>query len=47
MANKPNKDEAEKPAPVIVVEDSVADVKPVAKPVAVTELPSGVKIEDY
>lgn len=47
MATTPNKEKADKPAPVIVVEDSVADTKPVPKPVTTTELPSGVKIEDY
>lgn len=36
-------------APMVTVEDSVAEQqpKPAAKPVKVTELPGGVKIEDF
>lgn len=37
----------EKAQPTLVVEDSVVEVKQPAKPVTVTELPSGVVIEDY
>lgn len=36
-----------KDAPILIVEDSVEAPKEPAKPVTVTELPNGIKIEDY